>query len=1407
MEKTIALDLGTNSIGWAIRDESKSEKQIIDAGVLVFEKGVAEVKGIETPKVAKRTDSRRKRRNYQARKYRKQALLALLIENEMCPLSIEELNRWRKYDNGRKYPQHAEFTAWLRLDFNADGHADYTNPYLLRASVVKGTEKDKYAVGRALYHLTQRRGFAGGKGENPDEVKLIQQGSPDKGTKGRDEIKKFLEEKTLSQVYSEIDPHTERIRNRYNLRSDVEKELQAICTATDINSSLQAKLNKAIIWQRPLRTQKGNVGKCTLEKGKKRCQVSHPYFELFRAWSLINNIKIRPKGSNKREERELNEAQRKLVYEEIFLRKTPYFDFKDIRKKLDKKEEFDFNYKDNQNISGCPVSAYLYNIFGPNWLTIKINKTLPQASKKDAYDIEDIWHIAATYDKEEKIKEFAEKKLHLNESNTAQFITLWKNIPSGYGNLSLNAIKKILPRLVEGLVYSEAVMTANLVEVLGKSLSDDERKAVNKKIKEEVFAYDREKELNNIVNSLIADHLDLPEWERFGYDETYTLDDSDKTEIEQKLISVYGEKTWNDLSKEKQAGIRSKVSELYLLYLQSPANSKKFIRTPRRDERIKRILTDEFGATPKALEKLYHHSDNDIYPQSKRNEEGKRYLNTPVPPANGFKNPMAMKTLHKLKFLMNYLLKTGNIDETTKVVIEVPRELTTANKRKAIETWQREREKQNVEFARAIIELNRDKHLELNPEDPENVDRFRLWFDQLQNRDEVYKNVQVLKSDIDKYRLWKEQKCRCMYTGNMINITELFSGNYDFEHTIPASMSFDNSLANRTVAEAYFNREVKKKRIPTELTNYESDTSNYKAIAPRLNAWEEKVTFLNKKIKEYARNAKNASTKDSKDSYIQKRHYYELELEYWQKKLWTFTTREFKAGWKNSQLVDTGIVSKYAFHYLKSVFDKVYVQKGEVTAIFRRIFEIQGNWEKKSREKHTHHAMDAATLTLIPTGHKREKTLQRYFEAQEIGNNYHIKPYEGFHQSEIKEIQEKTLINLLSENRSLEQSRKYVRIKGQKISNGAQNGIKQYQIATGDTVRGQLHEETFLGAIRKPKRDEAGKMLRDVDGKILQHENNLYVVRKPLVFKVNATSPGFKTIEEIEACIVDPYLFKVIEKQTVGKTFREALESGIWMLNKNGEQVNKIRHIRVYTGAKEPLEIKKHRDLNPNKNYKHSYYAENGENLACALYQKTIKDKKGNDKVERELEIISLKQAADLLSHGLLNNRNEIEILRKDKDGNVFIDEDGNKQHPYAILRPGLKVVFYDDSIQELIQSKNETDTSYLKRISYRLYYVVKFSGGRITFQHHLEARDTDTLANAYPKEQVFMIDEKGKEIKFGVGGTSGFTKTVSDALKLNGLNNYEPWPRLLYSKEWLDMAIEKIHFEIAPDGKIHWKI
>lgn len=41
MAKVLGLDLGTNSLGWALVDESENEYTLIDKGVDIFQEGVA----------------------------------------------------------------------------------------------------------------------------------------------------------------------------------------------------------------------------------------------------------------------------------------------------------------------------------------------------------------------------------------------------------------------------------------------------------------------------------------------------------------------------------------------------------------------------------------------------------------------------------------------------------------------------------------------------------------------------------------------------------------------------------------------------------------------------------------------------------------------------------------------------------------------------------------------------------------------------------------------------------------------------------------------------------------------------------------------------------------------------------------------------------------------------------------------------------------------------------------------------------------------------------------------------------------------------------------------------------------------------------------------------------------------
>ncbi|MBY0435823.1 MAG: hypothetical protein K2U26_17135 [Cyclobacteriaceae bacterium] len=125
---------------------------------------------------------------------------------------------------------------------------------------------------------------------------------------------------------------------------------------------------------------------------------------------------------------------------------------------------------------------------------------------------------------------------------------------------------------------------------------------------------------------------------------------------------------------------------------------------------------------------------------------------------------------------------------------------------------------------------------------------------------------------------------------------------------------------------------------------------------------------------------------------------------------------------------------------------------------------------------------------------------------------------------------------------------------------------------------------------------------------------------------------------------------------------------------------------------------------------------------------------------------------------------------------------------------------------KNLKKQENEKDSEYDKRIGYRIYKVVKFTGGRLTFQHHREARNDKELEKAYPENVVFKVDEKNKEITYGGRGTSGFTEKVFDAMRYNSYNKNEPWPRLRYSADWLDFAVEGKDFDLKMDGTIKWK-
>ncbi len=63
MSKVLGLDLGTNSLGWAIAEQTENGYALLDRGVDIFQEGVAREKNNEKPAVQDRTDARALRRH------------------------------------------------------------------------------------------------------------------------------------------------------------------------------------------------------------------------------------------------------------------------------------------------------------------------------------------------------------------------------------------------------------------------------------------------------------------------------------------------------------------------------------------------------------------------------------------------------------------------------------------------------------------------------------------------------------------------------------------------------------------------------------------------------------------------------------------------------------------------------------------------------------------------------------------------------------------------------------------------------------------------------------------------------------------------------------------------------------------------------------------------------------------------------------------------------------------------------------------------------------------------------------------------------------------------------------------------------------------------------------------------
>lgn len=464
MAKILGLDLGTNSIGWALIDDVQNK--IIGVGSRIFPMGVIDLGNgdSEISRNASRTGARGVRRQFFRRRLRKKVLLKALSENKMCPMVATDFEDWKKT---KQFPSD-KLATWFAL-----------NPYELRQKALN-EKLSLEEIGRIFYHLIQRRGFLSNSRKGGTEDGAIFKGNPKEGKIGITETQESIQDKTLGSYLFDIYPKEnqpfqdglERIRNRYTTRKMYVDEFELIWNKqaqfhSELTYELKTlfggrKLDKypedgILFHQRPLRSQKHLVGNCSFEPSKTKCPISAIPFEQFRIWQWVNTVEYNGK--------KISQEEKEKIVEFLYANEKP--DFKKIRKVIGKESaDFKFNYKDEDKIVGTHTVSSLSNkkYFGKKWF---------EFSEKEQ---EDIWHILYFFDSKSNLKEYAIKNWSFTEEE-ADAISKF-NVKDGYASLSRKAISNILPFLKLGFTYDVAVVLGGIKNVFGsdwEKLSDDKR--------------------------------------------------------------------------------------------------------------------------------------------------------------------------------------------------------------------------------------------------------------------------------------------------------------------------------------------------------------------------------------------------------------------------------------------------------------------------------------------------------------------------------------------------------------------------------------------------------------------------------------------------------------------------------------------------------------------------------------------------------------------------------------------------------------------------------------------------------------------------------------------------------------------------------------------------------------------
>ena len=300
----LGLDLGVTSVGWAITPlDGDLSDETLRLGVRIFEAGADGVEeGKDESRNAVRRGARQIRRGFWRTRRRIVKLFNVLKDAGLLPEGETSTPELRQ-----DYLNRLDRELFDAYFFGASRVEAQTFLYSLRARALD-EKLSIFAVGRSFLHLAVRRGFLSNK-------KVSGAKKQDASKKGGDEddegvVKGAIAElaaemqatgaRTIGEFFANLDPmkEGERIRKRYLGRKAIQAEFDAIWASQArfypeiFSETLRRKVRNAIFFQRPLKSQKGLIGRCELEPGLRRVVKGDPAFQAFRIWQRVLDLEL-----------------------------------------------------------------------------------------------------------------------------------------------------------------------------------------------------------------------------------------------------------------------------------------------------------------------------------------------------------------------------------------------------------------------------------------------------------------------------------------------------------------------------------------------------------------------------------------------------------------------------------------------------------------------------------------------------------------------------------------------------------------------------------------------------------------------------------------------------------------------------------------------------------------------------------------------------------------------------------------------------------------------------------------------------------------------------------------------------------------------------------------------------------